>query len=200
MREHGHRAIARALLLATVLLGTAAPALALELAELMKLLAQRGSGEARYTEQRWVAGLEQPLRSTGTLSFQAPDRLARTTEQPRAETFVVEGNRVTMERGGRKRQMMLDTVPELAAFVAALRGTLTGDTASLQQYFQATVAGTAARWSITLKPLEPQLAQVLRQVKLDGQRSELRQLELQLADGDRSLMVIEPQTAPAKAP
>ena len=60
MRELRHRA--RALMLAAALLGAAAPELALELTELMKLLAQRGSGEARYTEQRWVAGLEQPLQ------------------------------------------------------------------------------------------------------------------------------------------
>lgn len=170
----------------------ALPAWGFELAELMLQLAQRQSGEARFTEQRFVSGLEQTLRSSGSLSFKAPDRLARLTELPRAESFVVEGNRITLERGGRKRQLSMDAAPELAAFVAAIRGTLTGDALVLQQHFQVTVGGSAAAWTMLLLPRDAQLAAVVKQLRLQGQQADLRQFELQLADGDRSLMLIEP--------
>lgn len=185
-----------ALLIAASLI--ALPAHAFELAELMAQLQQRQSGEARFTEQRFVSGLDQTLRSSGTLSFKAPDRLARITELPKPESFVVEGDRVTLERGGRKRQMAIDAMPELAAFVAAIRGTLTGDAAVLRQYFQPSVGGSAAQWTMTLLPLDSRLAAVVKQLKLEGKQADLRQLEVLLADGDRSLMLIEP--LPAKAP
>lgn len=178
--------------LLTLLLALASPAWAFDLPQLMAQLAQRTSGEARFSEQRFVSGLEQTLRSSGTLSFKAPDRLARFTEQPRAESFVVEGRLVTLERGGRKRQLAIDAMPELAAFVAAIRGTLTGDGAVLQQHFDATVSGNAAQWSLLLLPRDSALTAVVKQLRLDGRQSDLRQVELQLADGDRSVMLIDP--------
>lgn len=182
----------RALLLAAALALAAGPAAALDIAELMGLLAQRRSGEARFSEQRFVSGLDQTLHFAGTLSFAAPDRLARHTLTPRPESFVVEGNRLTLARGGRSRQLLLDSQPELAAMVTALRGTLSGDASALQQHFKPTVGGSAAQWSLTLVPLEDRLLAVVRQLRIEGVRSDLHTVEVQLADGDRSVMTIEP--------
>jgi len=180
-----------ALTLALALAGWALPARAFDLAELMAQLAQRPSGEARFAEQRFVSGLDQSLRSSGTLSFAAPDRLARLTLLPRAESFVVEGDRITLERGGRTRQVQIDSVPELAAMVAALRGTLTGDATTLLQHFVPSVGGSAAGWTLTLLPREPALAAIVRQLRLEGQQADLQRVEILLADGDRSVMTIE---------
>lgn len=166
--------------------------------ELMATLAQRRSGDARFVEERFVSVLDQTLRYTGTLSFHAPDRLARTTLTPRPESFVVEGNQLTLQRGERVRRLALDSVPELAAMVTALRGTLGGDGSALQRYFRPTVQGAAARWTLTLVPLDSRLLGVVRLLRIDGQHAEPRVVELQLADGDRSVMTIEP-TAPLAA-
>jgi outer membrane lipoprotein-sorting protein len=166
--------------------------------ELMATLAQRRSGEARFAEQRFVSGLDQTLNYTGTLSFTAPDRLARNTLTPRPESFVVEGNQLTLQRGDRVRRVALDSMPELAAMVAAMRGTLSGDGTVLQRYFKATVQGAPARWTLTLEPLDFRLLGVVRLLRIDGFRADVRVVELQLADGDRSVMTIEP-IAPAPA-
>lgn len=101
----------------------------------MALLAGRLSGEARFTEERTVTGFDSPLRASGTLSFTAPDRFARQTLEPRRERLEVVGNQLRLERGGRVRQMALDAVPELAALVEGLRGTLTGNGALLRKHF-----------------------------------------------------------------
>jgi hypothetical protein len=166
--------------------------------ELMATLAQRRSGEVRFAEQRFVSGLDQTLEYTGTLSFTAPDRLARNTLTPRPESFVVEGDQLTLRRGDRVRRVALDSVPELAAMVAAMRGTLSGDGTVLQRYFKPTVQGAAARWTLTLEPLDIRLLGVVRLLRIDGFRADVRVVELQLADGDRSVMTIEP-IAPASA-
>ena len=142
--------------------------------DLMATLAQRKSGEARFTEQRFVSVLDQPLNYTGTLSFTAPDRLVRTTLTPRRESFVVEGNQITLQRGDRVRQLPLDSVPELAAMVAALRGTLSGDGSALRRYFKPSVDGVAARWTLTLVPLDFRLLGVVRQLRIDGMHADVR--------------------------
>ena len=76
--------------LAAVLLlwafGAADAAAVFDMSELMALLAKKRSGEASFVEQRFVKGLDQPLRSSGTLSFSAPDRFTRSTLEPRAES------------------------------------------------------------------------------------------------------------------
>ena len=184
--------------------GMAAPDIALtgafELPALATLLAARRSAEARFTEERFVSGLEHPLRASGTLSFSAPDRFARYTLAPRAESMVVEGNTVVLTRGGRTRQLALDTVPELTALVEAVRGTLSGDAERLRKHFRITVQGSASRWRLTLVPLENRLGAQVRQFEIEGQGSELRSVEVLLAGGDRSVMTIEPLNEPLLNP
>ena len=187
-------------LLACLLLAAPLPALAFDLRELAAQLAERKAGAARFSEERFVSGFDDPLRASGTLSFAAPDRFARHTTAPREESMVVEGNAVVLKRGGRTRQMALDTVPELGALVAALRGTLTGDAATLVKHFFVQVDGAAARWTMTLKPRDAGLARQLREIKISGLASDVRSVELWLSGGDRSLMAIEPLQAPPARP
>jgi outer membrane lipoprotein-sorting protein len=170
---------------------------AMELAELMGLLAQTKSGEARFVEQRHVQGLGRPLQSSGTLSFTAPHRFARQTLLPRPEAMVVEGNQVTLTRNGRSRQMALDAVPEMALMVQAVRGTLNGDGAALRQAFKLTLNGQAAQWALQLEPQDARLAAAVSYIQVTGRRGELRGVEVQLADGDRTVMSIEPVSASA---
>jgi Outer membrane lipoprotein carrier protein LolA-like len=182
-------------LLGLVGLLCAAPGWAFDLPELMGLLARHRSGEARFTEQREVANLDAPLTSSGLLSFEAPDRFVRRTLQPRAETLAVEGNTLTLTRGGKTRQFALDAAPEAVAIVEAIRGTLTGNAASLQRYFRTRLSGPAERWSLLLEPLDTRLAHQVREIRLEGQQGELRGVTVELRDGDRSVMQVEPLAA-----
>lgn len=183
------------LLAAGLLLGLSGPALALSLPDLMGLLAQHRSGEARFTEQREVANLSAPLVSSGTLSFEAPDRFVRRTLQPREETMAVQGNTLTLTRGGKSRQFTLDAAPEMVAIVEAVRGTLTGNADALQKHFRPQVGGKPEQWSLLLQPLEARLAHQVREIKLEGQRGDLRTVTIEMRDGDRSIMQIEPSAA-----
>ena len=167
-----------------------------DLAALMGQLAQRKSGEARFTEERTVSNLDDTLRASGRLSFQAPDRFARHTEEPRPESMEVQGNQVLLKRGGRTRQMALDAIPELAALADAMRGTLNGDALALQRHFNTRVSGNAARWVLLLTPLDTRLARSVRQLEIAGTGSEVRSVDLLLTGGDRSLMLISPIATP----
>ena len=169
-----------------------AQAAAFDLPALAALLATRKSAEARFVEERFVAGLDQPLRSSGTLSFTAPDRFVRSTLDPRPEVMAVEGNDVTLQRGGRTRRMSLDAVPEATALVEAIRGTLTGDIAALRRHYVPQVEGTAARWRLLLTPNSQRIGTQVKQLELEGSGADLRHVEVLLTGGDRSVMSIQP--------
>jgi hypothetical protein len=194
--------VARVLLAATALGTCSLAAWALELSEVMGLLAPHRQVEATFSEERFVSGFEQPLRSSGTLSFSAPDNFARRTLVPRSEAMIVEGQRVTLERGERVRQLSLDAVPEVAAIVSAVRGTLSGDAAALGRHFEVAVSGDTRQWSLRLEPRDQRLLQSVRELRIDGALGEVRRVEIVLADGDRSVMQVEPvrSGAPAQPP
>ncbi|MFT3817428.1 MAG: outer membrane lipoprotein carrier protein LolA [Rubrivivax sp.] len=194
----GTRIDRRALLLAAAAwpLSAATQAPPLTLQALMQRMASRQSGEARFTEERTVSGIEGPLRASGSLSFTAPDRFARHTLQPVRESMELQGRTLTLRRGGRTRQLEIDAVPELGALLEAMRATLTGDAALLGKHFHSTLTGNDAKWVLRLYPLDPRLAQQVREVELVGQGADLRSILLQLANGDRSLMLLEPVNAP----
>ena len=169
-----------------------APAWAFDLPALAALLATRKSGEASFTEERFVSGFDSPLRASGTLTFKAPDRFARHTLEPVAESMVVEGNTVTLKRGTRTRQMALDAVPELTALVEAVRATLTGNAGTLQRHFSVKVEGAPALWTLTLVPRDSRLAAQVRELQISGQNADVRSVGLWLSGGDRSLMSVQP--------
>ncbi|VWX63147.1 Outer membrane lipoprotein carrier protein LolA [Burkholderiales bacterium 8X] len=182
----------KAALLAFALVLVAPAAWAFDFTELMGLLAKQQNGEARFTEQRFVRGLEGPLDASGTLSFQAPDRLTRKTLSPRIETMSVDGNTLTLSRGGRTRTLTLDSMPELLGLVEAMRGTLSGNTQGLQRYFKSTVTGTADDWQLGLEPLDARLAAQVRSLRLTGRRGEVLGIDMEFIGGDRSVMNITP--------
>jgi hypothetical protein len=202
-------AVLPALLMSALPVGFSFAAPMFDLPALGALLSQRRNAEARFSEERFVSGLDSPLYSSGTLSFSAPDRLARHTLEPRAESMIVDGNVATLRRGGRSRQLALDTVPELNALVEALRGTLNGDPGTIEKHFRTRVEGSAEGWSLSLTPRAGAggMGAQVKELRLAGRGAELRTVSLWLTGGDRSVMTLEtlpsasinPPAAPAAA-
>ena len=163
-----------------------------DLQALMQQLAQVRSGQAVFVEERRVEQLDQTLRSSGRLSFTAPDTFIRETLKPRREKLEVHGNMLTMSLGERSRTVQLDSAPEAAVIVEAVRGTLTGNRESLERLFDASVSGSAERWSLELVPRDLRLRGQVASVRVNGRGPAVREVQVLLADGDRSTMTIEP--------
>jgi outer membrane lipoprotein-sorting protein len=170
-----------------------------DLAQLMQILAQVKSGEATFTEVRTVAMLDKTLQSSGKLSFQAPDTFVRETIKPRSDKVAVVGNSVTMSMGNRSRTVPLDSVPEAAVIMEAIRGTLTGNREAIERNFDAVVTGNAQQWSLELTPHEPRLRELVTTVRVSGRQAVAREVAVAMADGDKSVMTIEPSTSPNPA-
>jgi outer membrane lipoprotein-sorting protein len=192
--------VARALLaaLAAVIASTAPEAAAFDLGALTTLLGRVKAGEATFVEQRRVEMLDRTLESSGRLSFRAPDTFVRETLKPRREKLAVDGNSVTMSAGDRSRTMALDASPEASVIVEALRGTLTGNRETLERLFETRVSGSAERWSLELVPRDLRLRGQVASVRVSGREGIAREVQVLLADGDRSTMTIEPIVATAR--
>jgi outer membrane lipoprotein-sorting protein len=192
------RAIAVALAAVAVTCTTAfAPpgatgASAFDLEALTALLATVRSGEATFVETRRIEMLDRTLTSSGRLTFKAPDVFVRETLKPRHEKLAVDGNTLTMSLGERSRTLQLDASPEAAVIVEAIRGTLTGNRAALERLFETRVGGDAAAWTLELVPRDLRLRGQVASVRVSGRESAVREVRVLLADGDHSVMTIEP--------
>src|SRR5262249_34949583 len=88
--------------------------------QLMSALAQRKSGRVQFTEKKYLAMLERPVESSGELVFVAPDHLEKRTVTPKPENLVLDGDMMTVERGGKRYTMPLQNYPEVAAFIESI--------------------------------------------------------------------------------
>jgi outer membrane lipoprotein carrier protein LolA len=186
-----------ALVLGCLCAASAAPQTAGDdLDAVMNLLAMRRHGRVEFIEQQFLAVLDHPVESSGELRYDAPDRLEKRTLLPRAEVMVLAGGVLTVERGARRRNMDLQRYPQIQPFVESIRATLAGDRSALERIFHLEFAGNVQRWSLTLVPLDHQLARIVKQVQIDGSRDQLSRIEIRQADGDRSLMTLRTPAAP----
>jgi outer membrane lipoprotein-sorting protein len=184
----------RRVLAALALLAAAALAAAadFDLARLMDLLKNQKPGKATYHETKQIAILEGPVESTGELLFTPPDRLEKRSAGLNAERLVVDRETLTIERGGRRQTLSLREHPQIAVFIESIRGTLAGDRASLEKTYTLALGGDARDWRLVLKPRDAQLARIVSRIVISGTQAQVRRIEIEQADGDRSVMVVTP--------
>ena len=91
--------------------------------------------------------------------------------------------------------------PEAAVIVEAMRGTLTGNRDALERLFDTErVAARAERWTLELVPRDLRLRGQVASVRVSGRGPRCAKSQVLLADGDRSVMTIEPRPAARREP
>jgi len=63
--------------------------------------------QARFVERKYLKVLKTPLELTGTLAYDAPNRLVKRTLEPKPETLTVEDDRLVIESPARGRSRTL---------------------------------------------------------------------------------------------
>lgn len=167
-----------------------------DVAQLMQGLAQNKSGRASFVETKYIALLDQPVESSGELLYTAPDRLEKRTLKPKPESLLIENGSLTVERGKRRMVLRLQDYPELVAFTESIRGTLAGDMAALKRIYKLELEGSEERWTLTLRPIETKMMNVVQRIRIGGSRADVNSIEIEQADKDRSVMLIAPLVAP----
>ena len=158
-------------------------------------LARHKGGRAKFVETRNLALLDKPLVATGELSYTPPDRLEKRTLTPKPELLRLDGDMLSIEREQQKLSINLASQTEALAFVDSIRGTLSGNRAALEKNYALHLSGTRENWVLTLLPSEPKIAALLLRITVTGSHNQVRSIEYLQADGDRSLLAIEPVAA-----
>jgi hypothetical protein len=94
-----------------------------------------------------------------------------------------------------RSQASLSSQPLLAAWVESLRATLAGDAAALSAHFTVTLGGSARRWTLGLRPLDPALRALVRVIEIAGEGAQISRYEIDEVQGDRTVVVVTPAPA-----
>jgi outer membrane lipoprotein-sorting protein len=163
-----------------------------DLTQLMQDLRQVKTARGRFVERRYLAILNTPLESSGTLVYIAPGRLEKHMLLPRQESLTLDGDTLLIENKetGQRRKVVLQEQPVLWAFVESIRSTLAGDLQTLNRFYEVSLEGEASRWRLRLKPTQPSMREVASEIRLSGNGSWVGMIEILDAGGDRSVMTI----------
>jgi len=161
-----------------------------DLDKVMSALSQRKHGHVTFVEEKHIALLDKPVKSSGELLYDAPDRLEQRTLTPKRESLVLQNGVVTADRGTRHYTLDLRQYPQIVPFIESIRATLAGDRAALERVFHLSFGGSFDSWTLTLGPLDAKLARTVKQITIQGTQDAIHQVEILQGDGDRSVLTI----------
>ncbi len=161
---------------------------------LMQRMAAISARQADFVEVKRLASLQQPLTLHGRLIYRRPSYLEQITLSPQTETLIADGDQLSIQSGHNDtRVVSLASQPVIAGLVDGVRATLAGDLSQLRQFYRITAQGRGAAWRLILTPIQPELANVLRSVILEGADTDIHTVNVVAANGDEQDIVI---TAP----
>ena len=166
-------------------------------------LAQAKGVRAQFTQTQTLAAMKQPLVSTGSLLFFRDRGVIWQIDTPYKATYVITDAGVTEvnANGQRVTAHSAQGTRGVAQVSKMMRAMLGGDLSALYSQFDVQAEGSAAQWRMQLTPNQPQIAQSIKGLQMNG-GDYLQSLRITLANGDvtkldfaKSVAVTEPTPA-----
>ncbi|CAB3684960.1 hypothetical protein LMG24238_02793 [Paraburkholderia sediminicola] len=166
-------------------------------------LAQAKGVRAQFTQTQTLAAMKQPLVSTGSLLFFRDRGVIWQIDTPYKATYVITDAGVAEvdANGQRVTAHSAQGTRGVAQVSKMMRAMLGGDLSALYSQFDVQAEGSAAQWRMQLTPNQPQIAQSIKGLQMNG-GDYLQGLRITLANGDitkldfaKSAAVTEPTPA-----
>ena len=166
-------------------------------------LAQAKGVRAQFTQTQTLAAMKQPLVSTGSLLFFRDRGVIWQIDTPYKATYVITDAGVAEvdANGQRVTAHSAQGTRGVAQVSKMMRAMLGGDLSALYSQFDVQAEGSAAQWRMQLTPNQPQIAQSIKGLQMNG-GDYLQSLRITLANGDvtkldfaKSVAVTEPTPA-----
>ncbi len=128
------------------------PATGTKLDPVFKLLEQQRFA-AKFSEQKHVALLARPLKSSGTITFDREKGIARAVTAPKPQLVVLTKTSLKIVKGKTVEEIPLAKSKDLKAFAMIFPTLLRGERPELEKSFAIGLYGSdAAWWALTFAP------------------------------------------------
>jgi hypothetical protein len=141
---------------------------------------------ARFNEEKQIALLAVPLRSSGTLHFARGRGLVRHTAPPSKQSVLVTDKELVFWDGKAVKRVSLASSATVDAFARSFSMILAADRAGLEKSFSIDFARGGGSWTLKLVPKGADLKNVIGSIELEGRGVVLSTLKVREANGDVS--------------
>lgn len=141
---------------------------------------------AEFTQTKHMAALKRPLVTSGRLVFSRHHGVLWQIEKPYRISYVLSEDRIVeIEADGARQERNRRDVPGLAQVGNVFRSVLGANAASLREVFEVVAEGDTSKWTIKLKPRQPQMAKFIKSLTLSGDRF-VEIIRIEEATGDET--------------
>lgn len=139
-------------------------------AQVISILQSAKTVRAQFAQQKFIAALTKPLKSSGTFIFVSSRGVVWQQHAPFQSTFVLtpHGAYYRADNAIGERTQESTTLKRMADLFLSLFG---GDQQVLNSQFEAAVSGTAEEWSLALTPRNSRLKEFIEKIVLSGART-----------------------------
>lgn len=164
------------------------------LESLFQQLGSRSDYRADYVETKYLNLFDIKLKQRGQLDFEPPQTMMRHQLSPKVQTFTITPQQITIESEGERKEVAIDTIPAMQAFVVSMLAVLSGDASRLERYYDVAVNGVIDQWQLALTPRQKQLRKFIVSIHFSGSKGVVKRIRINEIDGDWSEMELtQPQ-------
>lgn len=168
--------------------GSSTSKLAPALGELLAKFRKCKGLSADYEEEKNIALLAVPLKSSGRVYFHPPSSLARITEKPKKSHLVIRGERIVVKEGNVRREVDLSDKPALRGLIGSLLHLLSGNEEKLLADYDTHFAEEGAdSWRLELVPKSAEVRSMVESFRMKGDGLKLRELTIKETNGDETI-------------
>ncbi|QAU25302.1 outer membrane lipoprotein carrier protein LolA [Dyella sp. M7H15-1] len=147
-------------------------------------LNQHSAVRASFTQQRQIPALTQSQHSRGQLLFVSGRGMLWQVQQPYQEMLALTGNQTArIDASGRMQSVRNER--GISQISQMLQSMLAGRLDAVMRQFNVSADGSVARWTLHFTPKQTRVAQVLRDIQLDG-GSFLQGIRINMQDGTQT--------------
>lgn len=191
------RALKASLVIWLSLLST--PGWSLELETVLENAAVVPPARVGFREERHNPLLKEPMVLTGYLEYLEAGRMRKVVDTPFREAFLVDQDRIEVERDGKIRKLSLRKSKLLKTMFGGIEAILSGHPDQLVSVFRYTLAGTSEAWSLQLEPISSRISRHLTALQVTGDEASVTSIRFELKGGEwhrMELIGAEPQELP----
>ena len=172
------------LLLAGLLAVMPTSACSLELQTVLENTRITPPDRVAFREERHNKLLKEPLLLTGFLEYLGAGRLRKVVETPFQESFLIEADRIEVERDGKTRKLSISKSKSMRAMLGGIEAVLAGQSDKLKSVFAYELSGTDSSWSLQLEPLSRKIAKQLSGLLIKGDDKSVLSIRFDLQGGE----------------
>ena len=140
-----------------------------------------------FREDKRVALLARPLKSTGMIYFDRGKGVVRKTSAPKPGQVTVTKDALRIREGSRVESIPLSKNRELRAFAMVFPMLLRGDRTELERSFEVGLYGSdRGWWALAFTPRDDALKTMVARVIVFGHATDIVSLQVSEASGDRT--------------